>query len=222
MKTPQALRGPIARPGYLFSGVLAVVAAGLFGFGFLKSGVLALLLAGLNLAFFRNPERVAPGGDRHLVSPADGRVVEVIETGSGEQRADDVVGPGYRIAIFLSVFNVHVNWIPISGKVQALRRSGSSFLAAFRPEASTRNVQSRLDLESASGLRIAVVQITGLIARRIVCYARQGDMLERGTRYGLICYGSRVELLLPEGCEPRVAVGDRVRGGETIVAEVNA
>ncbi|MEE2704209.1 MAG: phosphatidylserine decarboxylase [Myxococcota bacterium] len=220
METPQALRGPIAAPGYLFSGVLAVVAAGFVGLGLSAIGALALLLAGLNLAFFRNPERVAPDGDHRLVSPADGRVVEVTRIGSGEQAADEVVGSGYRIAIFLSVLDVHVNWIPISGKVRALRRGGSKFLAAFRSEASIRNVQSRLDLESASGLRIAVVQIAGLIARRIVCYVSEGDTLERGTRYGLICYGSRVELLLPRGCQPSVSVGDRVRGGETVVAEV--
>lgn len=220
METPRALRGPVARPGYLFSGILAVGSAGLFGLGFPGTGGLVLLLAGLNLAFFRNPGRVPPGGEQRLVAPADGRVVEVVRTGVGEREADAVVGPGYRIAIFLSVLDVHVNWIPIAGKVRALRRSGSKFLAAFRPEASKRNVQSRLDLETVSGLRVAVVQITGLIARRIVCYATEGDTLDRGMRYGLICYGSRVELILPHGCEPCVAEGDRVRGGETVVAEL--
>jgi phosphatidylserine decarboxylase len=118
------------------------------------------------------------------------------------------------------VLDVHVNRAPLSGAVRAVRRGGTRFLAAFRPEAGAANVRLRLDLETATGLRAALVQITGLIARRIVCYASEGDPLVRGEPYGLICYGSRVELYLPVSSRIRVRPGDRVRGGESILAEV--
>jgi phosphatidylserine decarboxylase len=172
-----------------------------------------VLLALLNLAFFRNPARdVPPAG---VVSPADGKVVEVIAM----QDPDGFVGSCTRVAIFLSVLDVHVNRAPLAAKVRAVRRSGTQFLAAFNPQASTRNVQARLDLETADGSRLAVVQITGLIARRILCYAGEGDELERGAPYGLICYGSRMELYLPAQARVRVQPGDVVRAGETVIAE---
>jgi phosphatidylserine decarboxylase len=176
----------------------------------------ALALA--NLAFFRNPKRVPPPGERVVVSPADGRVVEVAEL----EDPDGFVGKAKRVAIFLSVLDVHVNRAPLAARVCAIRRKGSEFLAAFKADASERNVQLRMDLETASGARLAVVQITGLIARRIQCYAREGDALERGQLYGLICYGSRVELYLPASAELRVRVGDRVRGGASAIGEVRA
>ncbi len=215
MAIPQSLRGPVARQGWVSSAVLAVLALG----GIAVSGVLAAtlgLLALANLAFFRNPTRRVPTGEGVVVAPADGRVVEVA-------RVDDpegLVENAQRVAIFLSVLNVHVNRAPLSARVRSIRRSGSEFLAAFNPKASSLNVQSRLDLEAESGARVAVVQITGLIARRIVSYPDEGERLERGQPYGLICYGSRVELYLPGDCKIVVTPGDRVRGGSSVVAEM--
>ena len=110
--------------------------------------------------------------------------------------------------------------MPIAGKVRAIRRKGSEYLAAFRGDASARNVQARIDIETASGARFAVVQITGLIARRIVSYPVEGEELVRGEPYGLICYGSRTELYLPASAEIRVAPGDRVKGGRDVLARV--
>jgi phosphatidylserine decarboxylase len=225
VETPSALRGPIARPAWLLSAAIVVAsfALGLAGTGL---GIASLpyvawagyALALANLAFFRNPKRVPPPGERVVVSPADGRVVEVVEL----EDPDGFVGKAKRVAIFLSVLDVHVNRAPLAAKVCAIRRTGSEFLAAFRADASERNVQLRMDLETPSGTRLAVVQITGLIARRIQCYAREGDALERGQLYGLICYGSRVELYLPASAELRVHVGDRVRGGASAIGEVRA
>ena len=118
------------------------------------------------------------------------------------------------------MFDVHVNRAPLAGRVVAIERSGNAFLAAFNPEAETRNVRLALVLELASGVRIRVVQITGLIARRIVCHAQVGEWLPRGSRYGLIRFGSRTDVVLPAGSRALVKRGDRVRGGASLVAEL--
>jgi phosphatidylserine decarboxylase len=225
VETPSALRGPIARPAWLLSAAIVVAS---FALGVTGTGIgvaslryvawLGYALALANLAFFRNPRRVPPPGERVVVSPADGRVVEVVEL----EDPDGFVGKARRVAIFLSVLDVHVNRAPLAAKVCAIRRKGGEYLAAFKADASARNVQLRMDLETPSGARLAVVQITGLIARRIQCYAREGDALERGQLYGLICYGSRVELYLPASADVRVRVGDRVRGGASAIGEVRA
>jgi phosphatidylserine decarboxylase len=216
MAVPRALRSPVAPQAWPISGALAALAMLLAGYGHAALAAVCVLGAAANAAFFRNPRRTVPDDPRAVVSPADGRVVEVAEV----EDPEGFVGKAWRIAIFLSVLDVHVNRAPLSGAVRAVRRGGTRFLAAFRPEAGTANVRLRLDLETATGLRAALVQITGLIARRIVCYASEGDPLVRGEPYGLICYGSRVELYLPVSSRIRVRPGDRVRGGESIVAEV--
>lgn len=218
MAVPRPLQTRIASQAYPISGAMAVLAALCGAFGWTGAALVSLGLAAANLAFFRNPRRAAPGGEGSVVAPADGRVVEVARV----EDPDGFVGPAWRIAIFLSVFNVHVNRAPLAGKVRALRRKGTRFLAAFAREASAQNVQARLDVEAADGTRWALVQITGLIARRIVCYAQEGDTLVRGEPYGLICYGSRVELYLPESARIAVAPGARVRAGATVLAEVGA
>lgn len=211
----QFLVAPQAYPVSLGLGVATLVALAL-GWTWLAAGAFGLALA--NLAFFRNPRRTIPAGDHRVLAPADGRVVDVVRL----EQPDDFVGPAWRIAIFLSIFNVHINRVPLAGKVRAVRRRGGRFLAAFRSDASERNVQLRLDLEGPNDVRVGVSQITGLIARRIICLASEGGTLERGQPYGLICYGSRVEIYLPIDCEISVRPGQRVRGGSTIIAEVRA
>ncbi len=177
--------------------------------------VTALTLAAIGLfvlAFFRNPSRAIPGDERTVVSPADGRVVAVghIERPDG--------GKALRVGIFLSVFDVHVNRAPVAGRVLSVARAGHGFVAAFNPEAEHRNVRCTLALETARGERVEVVQITGLIARRIVCQPRVGEWVARGVRYGLIRFGSRTDVILPPGAQARVAPGQRVRGGSSVVA----
>jgi phosphatidylserine decarboxylase len=125
-----------------------------------------------------------------------------------------------RIGIFLSVLNVHVNRCPLAGRVVAKDWGGGAFLAAFNPRAEAENVRCALTLETAAGVRFQVVQITGLIARRIVCHPQVGDWVRRGDRYGLIRFGSRTDVLLPLTAVARVKARDRVRGGSTIIAQL--
>jgi len=219
---PRALRSAVAPQAWGFAIALGTAALASFLVGW---GALAWTLAGLtafNFAFFRNPQRTAPSadpvGERGILAPGDGKVVEVREL----EEPDPFVGRAKRIAIFLSVFDVHINHVPVSGKVRAITRKGTRFKAAFDASASALNVQSRMDIEASNGSRVAVVQVTGLIARRIICYAQEGDTLERGDPYGLICYGSRMELIVPAEATIRVNRGDRVRSGESVVAEVDA
>ncbi len=173
------------------------------------------VLTGFVVAFFRNPRRPVPEGEHCVVAPADGRVIEVgeVELPGGEK--------GLRIGIFLSIFNVHVNRAPVSGRVLRIERSGEAYRAAFDPAAALRNVQCRMTLEMADGRRADVVQITGLIARRIVCHPEVGEWLQRGVRYGLIRFGSRTDVVLPLGTRARVSRGDRVRGGASVIAELS-
>ncbi len=185
--------------------------------GALGGGLLALVFAGLAVfvgAFFRNPERPIPGDERTVVSPADGRVLEV-----GEIEEPDG-GKALRIGIFLSVFNVHVNRMPLAGRVESIERTGSKYLAAFDRKAEDLNVRCTVTLRTDAGEHFRVAQITGLIARRIVCHPKVGDRVARGVRYGLIRFGSRTDVVLPPGATARVAPGERVRGGSTILAEL--
>lgn len=211
----ERLTGPLAPDAYALA--VPLLAAGAFAIAATSFAWLGWLAVGLGLfvtAFFRNPRREIPPGEREVVAPADGRVIALdeVELPGGEK--------GLRIGIFLSVFDVHVNRAPVAGRVVAIERSGDAFLAAFNPEAETRNVRLDLTLELASGQRVRVAQITGLIARRIVCQPQVGEWLHRGVRYGLIRFGSRTDVVLPAGSRALVAKGDRVRGGSSVVAEL--
>jgi phosphatidylserine decarboxylase len=210
----ERLTGLLAPDAYRFALPLLAGAALFLAVGWGVLGVLALGLGVFVTAFFRNPPRKVPPGERTLVSPADGKVIAVDEIeGRGGEKA-------LRIGIFLSVFDVHVNRAPIAGRVVAIERSGDAYLAAFDPEAERRNVRVDLTLELATGERVRVAQITGLIARRIVCHAEVGEWLPRGSRYGLIRFGSRTDLVLPAGSRALVKPGERVRGGASVVAEL--
>jgi phosphatidylserine decarboxylase len=196
-------------------GAVPLALAGVAGVAGLP--LLGFVLMGLTLfvaCFFRNPPRFVPEDPRVVVAPADGRVLEVgeVETASGEKRL--------RIGIFLSVFNVHVNRCPLAGRVVSIERSGSRYLAAFNREAESANVRCGMTLETAAGERFEVVQITGLIARRILCFPEVGEWVGRGDRYGYIRFGSRTDVLLPPRAVPKVRRGDRVKGGSSVVAHL--
>jgi phosphatidylserine decarboxylase len=196
-------------------GVAPLALAGACGLlGWTAAGFCLLGLTVFVACFFRNPPREIAGGEDSVVAPADGRVIDVAEI-------EGVDGNKWlRIGIFLSVLNVHVNRCPLAGRVVAKDWGGRAFLAAFNPRAETENARCALTLETAAGVRFQVVQITGLIARRIVCHPQLGDWVRRGDRYGLIRFGSRTDVLLPLTAVAKVKARDRVRGGSTIIAQL--
>jgi len=204
----------IAPEGWPFvaAGVLAAALAAAAGPRWLAFALTALAV--FLLAFFRNPPRRIGGDAADVVAPADGRVIAV------DELEDERGRKGLRIGIFLSVFDVHVNRAPLAGRVVSIERSGARYLPAYDTRGERENVRLRMELELADGRRIAVTQITGLIARRIVCHPQVGEWLERGMRYGLIRFGSRTDVWLPLGTRALVGRGDRVRGGATCVARL--
>jgi len=198
-------------------GAVPLALAGLAGLaGFASLGFVCLGLTVFVACFFRNPPRFIPEDPVCVVAPADGRVIDVgeVETPDGEK--------WLRIGIFLSVFNVHVNRCPLAGRVIDLERGGDRYLAAFNRDAETANVRCGMTLETESGDRFQVVQITGLIARRILCFPEVGEWVNRGDRYGYIRFGSRTDVLLPTRAVAKVRRGDRVKGGSSIVAHLAA
>jgi phosphatidylserine decarboxylase len=206
------MRIPIAKEGYMFILPLAVLtgvfwaltwcwAAGLFGGLFL-----------FVTWFFRDPERIIPEDPNAIVSPGDGRIVEIVP-----ERDPLLEEDGYtRISVFLNVFNVHVNRVPIAGKIQAYRYNKGKFLNASSHKASMDNEQSAILLNNGH-VTILVKQIAGLIARRIVCWAKEGDEYQRGQRYGLIRFGSRMDVFVPDGTDIKVKIGDIVSGGSSVI-----
>jgi phosphatidylserine decarboxylase len=214
--------GIIAREGYPFIAYSVILTALLTLSAWkLHSVVLAVpaaisfLLTLFVISFFRNPERTPPGDEKTVVAPADGTVIVV------ERVSETPLGTeALKISIFMSVFNVHVNRAPLDGKVVDIAYHPGRFLDARDGRASSENERNGVVLETASGIRIAFVQIAGLIARRIICYSKVGDALKRGTRYGLIRFGSRVDVYLPADVAPLVKLGDRTVAGETVVARL--
>jgi phosphatidylserine decarboxylase len=169
--------------------------------------------------FFRDPKRAVPQGDGLMISPADG-VVSLIERAVPPPELGMASDPLLRVSVFMSVFNCHVNRAPIAGKLVKMAYRPGKFLNASLDKASEDNERNSLCLELADGRRIAVVQIAGLVARRIVPFVSEGQSLKTGERFGLIRFGSRVDVYLPEGVSPLVAVGQTCIAGETVIAEL--
>lgn len=169
--------------------------------------------------FFRDPERVTPKGDHLVISPADG-IVSLIEPAVPPAELGMADTPLTRVSVFMNVFNCHVNRAPIAGKVTNVVYHHGKFLNASLDKASVHNERNSVTLETPTGARIGVVQIAGLVARRIVCFVKEGDSVEAGFRFGLIRFGSRLDVYLPQGITPQVAVGQTAVGGETILADL--
>ena len=204
----------VVRDAFVLGAAPLALAGAAGALGWTAVGVVLLGFTVFVACFFRNPTRDIPGDDRTVVSPADGRIIAVGETESADG------GKFLRIGIFLSVFDVHVNRAPVAGRVVSVERGGEKYLAAFNAKAESHNVRCAMVLETATGIRVPVVQITGLIARRIVCHPEVGEWVERGARYGLIRFGSRTDVLLPLGSEALVSRGDKVRGGSSELARL--
>ena len=179
------------------------------------SAAVAFLLALFVLYFFRNPERTVPADSAAVIAPADGTVIVV------EQVSETPLGaPALKISVFMSVFNVHVNRVPFDGKVIDTFHHQGKFFDARDGRASCENERNGIVLEIAGGARIAFVQIAGLVARRIISYPLVGNLLVRGERYGLIRFGSRVDVYLPTNSEPLVKLCDKTVAGETVLARM--
>lgn len=176
--------------------------------------VLAVAVLGFTLYFFRDPERTVPAGlDRAhaLMAPADGKVVEVVD----ETEPHYLEGPSTRISIFLSPLDVHVNRIPADGVIAFERYVPGDYLVAWHPKASAKNERSELGLRHPTGAKVFFKQIAGAVARRIVYHVEEGDTVRAGERFGIVKFGSRMDVHVPPDVAIEVAVGDRVRAGET-------
>jgi len=203
---------PVASEGWPFILPLLLLTVLLFAFGWKNIGYASLVLTLFILFFFRDPERSVPEGKAVVASPADGKVIV----------AKDVYEPDYlkqdvkQISIFLSVFNVHVNRVPYGGTVETVKYNPGRFHVASVDKASLYNEQTAVVITNGKH-KVLVKQIAGLIARRIVCYAKPGDTVKTGERYGLIRFGSRVDIFLPKEAELKVKVGDRIKGARDII-----
>jgi phosphatidylserine decarboxylase len=207
---------PLAREGYPFIGGFACVTLVCALFGWWCLTTICLVLTLFTAWFFRNPERIVPPGEKKVVAPADGKVIFVGEV--VEPRCGDL--PVTKISIFMNVFNVHVNRVPVSGTVVDRFYNAGRFLNAALDKASLENEQAGLVVQTADGQMLLFVQIAGLIARRIVTYPHVGDRIERGQRYGLIRFGSRVDIYLPPGSTVQARLGELTVAGETVLGEL--
>jgi phosphatidylserine decarboxylase len=200
---------PIAREGWPFIAIPGAIALGLALLGRRRLALPFVTAAAASAAFFRDPERAVPAVANGVLAPADGRVLSI------EDAVDPFVGPALRVAIFLSPLDVHVNRAPIAGVVVDAVYTPGRFVAAYDPGAEgNERCAVRLQGEHA---RVAVVQIAGVVARRIVCRVGAGDKLAAGERFGMIRFGSRTDCYMPRTTEVTVRVGETVRGGQTVI-----
>jgi len=206
----------IISEGFPFITPLGLVTVIAFVAGFAWIAVLLLFLTLFVIWFFRNPERTMPENPLQIISPADGKVIGIEEVAGGQDPATSLL----KISIFMNVFNVHVNRIPFSGEVFSINYKPGKFLSANLDKASEFNEKNTVLIRTDNGGEIRVVQIAGLIARRIVCWLKAGMKVTKGERFGLIRFGSRVELFLPSGSIILVKKGDKVRAGETPIGEL--
>ncbi|MBS0321540.1 MAG: phosphatidylserine decarboxylase [Proteobacteria bacterium] len=204
----------IAREGWPYL-ALAVAAALFLSFAWWPLGVLGWLVALFVLQFFRDPPRAIPDVPGAVLSPADGRIVVV-----GRARDPYLDRDALKISVFMNVFNVHSNRSPVDGTVVDAWYHPGLFVNAALDKASLENERNALHLRTAGGADVTCVQVAGLVARRILCYVKPGDVLTRGQRYGFIRFGSRVDVYLPLTAKPRAAVGDKVAATTTILAEL--
>ena len=205
----------LAREGWPFIGAALVVSLAVTWFaGFAWSTPFWLLLVFI-VQFFRDPPREVPTAANAVLSPADGRIVKVERVRDPYTERDTVL-----VSVFMNVFNVHSNRSPADGIIESVKYTAGAFVNADLDKASTDNERNALVVKLADGERIAVVQVAGLIARRILCYVKPGDALERGQRYGFIRFGSRVDVYLPLSARPKVTVGDVVYATTTVIAEL--
>lgn len=205
----------IAREGWPFLAIVALLALALQSFGLTFLSVVAWVLFVFVLQFFRDPPRYIPAQKNAVVSPADGRIVAV-------ERVEDPYAQreALKISVFMNVFNVHSNRIPIGGEIKSVDYFPGLFVNADLDKASTQNERNAIVIHTDSGATVTAVQVAGLIARRILCYVKPAESVEKGQRYGFIRFGSRVDVYLPTDSVPKVAIGDKVSASSTVLAEL--
>lgn len=205
--------------GWRFIGIFALFTIMLF-YLYQPLGWLGVIFTTWCAYFFRNPKRITPTQKGLIVSPADG-IVCAIKTMAPPPEFGLGSAPRIRISIFLNVFDVHVNRIPVGGKIIKSIYSPGKFINAAHENASDHNERQSLVIEQTNHTKVAIVQIAGLIARRIVCGVKEGDTVETGAVFGLIRFGSRTDIYLPENTLPLIIEGQRMIGGETVIADLN-
>ncbi len=213
---PSQTAFPIAKAGYPLIFAAAFVTAVFALSDFTVLTLLSLVITLFICSFFRDPDRVTPKTDGAVVSPADGRVIIAGMVDSNPF----LEGECLKISIFMSVFNVHVNRIPHEGTITGIRYYPGKFFSANLDKASAENEHNAVFIEIPNGKKICTVQVAGLIARRILCGVREGDKVSRGQRFGMICFGSRLDVYLPADSKVNVNVGDRVKAGTSVLGEV--
>lgn len=212
-KWPAKASFPVARPGFIFITAAILLTGMFFYFGWSFTAWFFSAVTLFVIWFFRDPDRDIPGDAKALVSPADGKVIVVEKIDKCEYLPEKCI----KVSIFMNVFNVHVNRVPFSGMVKKVIYNPGKFMNASFDKASAHNERNALVINADNGADYAVVQIAGLVARRIVNCAGQGEKLVRGSRYGMIRFGSRLDLYLPENFQIKTAVGEKTRAGSTII-----
>jgi len=207
---------PLAREGHRLIAAAAAVMLVAFVLGWTIVTVVALALTLFFLNFFRDPDRLTPPGAHLITSPADGKVVAVV---GGVREERFLHGDCSRVSIFMSPLDVHVNRVPVDGTVVDVARKAGQFHAAYLDKASDLNEQTAVLIETDRGDRVLCVQIAGQLARRIICRLRPGERVHRAERYGMITFGSRLDLYLPIAVDVKVRVGDRATAGTTVIGE---
>lgn len=210
---------PMHPEGFKFVAIFAAITVVLF----LISNLLGWIGVGLTIwcyYFFRDPERVPPMAEGLIVSPADG-IVSLIEKAVPPEELGMPDAPLTRVSVFMSVFNCHVNRTPIAGEISAIAYRPGKFFNASLDKASADNERNSLRIRMENGQDLAVVQIAGLVARRIVCFVKPGDRMQTAERFGLIRFGSRLDVYLPDGVDPLVRVGQTMIAGETVLADLS-
>ncbi|MEY4780495.1 MAG: hypothetical protein RLZZ607_1808 [Pseudomonadota bacterium] len=211
---------PMHPEGRRFVGIFGVITAGLFWL-WEPLGWVGLGLTIWCYYFFRDPKRSVPLGDSLVLSPADG-IISLIEPAIPPPELGMGPQPLTRVSVFMSVFNCHVNRMPVGGKIEVIAYRPGTFVNASLDKASVDNERNALLISMSDGTRVAVVQIAGLIARRIVCFTKPGASLRAGDRFGLIRFGSRLDVYLPAGVAPMVALGQTMIAGESIIADLSS
>jgi phosphatidylserine decarboxylase len=204
---------PIAGEGWVFILPLAGVTFALWALGIIIPAAVLSLITLFVISFFRDPERPIPAGEKNIVSPADGKVLQI-----GPCREDShLQGPAIKVSIFMSPLDVHVNRIPLTGRIARRSYSPGKYFCANLDKASLLNERNALVVENAAGARVLFIQIAGFIARRIVCRVQEGDAVVRGHRFGMIRFGSRMDVYLPENTRILVRPGEKAFAGSTVL-----